>query len=92
MQMLRVFFQLADIVLQCFYGSLQLALSMSDTIDKLEAAITAKDENALIDITINHTNAERVKMRDDYKAKFGRDLLEDFEKNFKSAAMSLGNF
>ena len=34
MQMLRVFFQLADIVLQCFYGSLQLALSMSDTIDK----------------------------------------------------------
>ena len=52
--------------------------------DKLEAAITAKDENALIDITINHTNAERVKMRDDYKAKFGRDLLEDFEKNFKS--------
>ena len=57
---------------------------MSDTIDKLEAAITAKDENALIDITINHTNAERVKMRDDYKAKFGRDLLEDFEKNFKS--------
>ena len=57
---------------------------MSDTIDKLEAAVTAKDENALIDITINHTNAERVKMRDDYKAKFGRDLLEDFEKNFKS--------
>lgn len=53
---------------------------MSDTIDKLEAAVTAKDENALIDITINHTNAERVKMRDDYKAKFGRDLLEDFEK------------
>lgn len=57
---------------------------MSDTIDKLEAAVTAKDENALIDITINHTNAERVKMRDDYKAKFGRDLIEDFEKNFKS--------
>ena len=57
---------------------------MSDTLDKLEAAVTGKDENALIDITINHTNAERVKLREDYKAKTGRDLLEDFDKNFKS--------
>ena len=57
---------------------------MSDTLDKLEAAVTGKDENALIDIAINNTNAQRVKLRDDYKAKFGRDLLDDFKNNFKS--------
>ena len=57
---------------------------MSDTLDKLEAAVTGKDENALIDIVINNTNAQRVKLRDDYKAKFGRDLLDDFKNNFKS--------
>ena len=57
---------------------------MSDTLDKLEAAVTGKDENAMIDITINNTNAQRVKLREDYKAKFGRDLLDDFKANFKS--------
>ena len=57
---------------------------MSDTLDKLEAAVTGKDENALIDIAINNTNAQRVKLRDDYKTKFGRDLLDDFKNNFKS--------
>jgi hypothetical protein len=57
---------------------------MSDNLDKLEAAVTGKDENALIDIAINNTNAQRVKLRDDYKAKFGRDLLDDFKNNFKS--------
>ena len=57
---------------------------MSDTLDQLEAAVTGKDENALIDIAINNTNAQRVKLRDDYKAKFGRDLLDDFKNNFKS--------
>ena len=57
---------------------------MSDTLDKLEAAVTGKDENALINIAINNTNAQRVKLRDDYKAKFGRDLLDDFKNNFKS--------
>ena len=57
---------------------------MSDELDKLEAAVTGKDENYFIDLTINKTNSERIKLRDDYKAKFGRDLLEDFGKNFKS--------
>ena len=57
---------------------------MTDELDKLEAAVTGKDENYFIELTSNKTNSERVKLRDDYKAKFGRDLLEDFEKNFKS--------
>ena len=57
---------------------------MSDELDKLETAVKGKDENYFIDLTLNKTNSERIKLRDDYKAKFGRDLLEDFEKNFKS--------
>ena len=57
---------------------------MSDELDKLEAAVTGKDENYFIDLTTNKTNSERIKLREDYKAKFGRELLEDFEKNFKS--------
>ena len=57
---------------------------MSDELDKLEAAVTGKDENFFIELSLNKTNSERVKLRDDYKAKFGRDLLEDFGKNFKS--------
>jgi annexin A7/11 len=57
---------------------------MSDELDKLETAVKGKDENYFIDLTLNKTNSERIKLRDNYKAKFGRDLLEDFEKNFKS--------
>ena len=57
---------------------------MSDELDKLEAAVTGKDENFFIELSLNKTNSERVKLSDDYKAKFGRDLLEDFGKNFKS--------
>lgn len=53
---------------------------MSDELDKLEAAVTGKDENFFIELSLNKTNSERVKLRDDYKAKFGRDLLEDFGK------------
>ena len=56
---------------------------MSDTLDKLEAAVKGRDENAMIDIVLNNTNSERIKLREDYKSKFGRDLLEDFKSNFK---------
>ena len=58
---------------------------MSDEeLTKLEEALKAKDENTVTDITISHTNAERVKIRDDYKAKFNRELFDDFEKYLKS--------
>ena len=38
---------------------------MSDTLDKLESAVTGKDINAMIDITINNTNDQRVKLHED---------------------------
>ena len=57
---------------------------MSDELTQLEAAVTGKDENYFINLTLEKTNSERIKLREDYKAKFGRELLDDFEKNFKS--------
>jgi hypothetical protein len=57
---------------------------MSEEVDKLEQALKAKDENTLIEITLSHKNAERVKLREEYKTKFNRELLEDFEKYLKS--------
>ena len=38
---------------------------MSDTLDKLEASVTGKEINAMIDITINNTNDQRVKLGED---------------------------
>ena len=58
---------------------------MSDEeLTKLETALTAKDENTITEITMTHSNAERVKLREDYKAKFNRELLDDFDKYTKS--------
>jgi annexin A7/11 len=56
---------------------------MSETLDQLEAAVKDKNEEIIISITQNFTNEERVKLREDYKVNFGRDLLEDFSNNFK---------
>lgn len=53
---------------------------MTDELDQLQEAVNSKNENYFIDLSINKTNAERVKLREDYKAKFGHDLIEDFEK------------
>ena len=44
----------------------------------------ANDESTLVNITVSHSNEERVKLRADYQAKFGRDLLKDFESKLKS--------
>ena len=57
---------------------------MSEALDELEKAINEKNEQVLIDLVAKNTTSERVKLREDYKAKTGRDLLEDFGKNFKS--------
>ena len=56
---------------------------MSETLDQLESAVKEKNDEIIISITQNFTNEERVKLREDYKVKFGRDLLEDFSNNFK---------
>lgn len=57
---------------------------MSEDVDKLEQALKAKDEKTLIDITLSHKNAERVKLREEYNTKFSSDLLKDFEKYLSS--------
>ena len=55
-----------------------------EELTKLESALKSKDENTITEITISHSNAERVKLRQDYKAKFNRELLDDLEKYTKS--------
>jgi annexin A7/11 len=57
---------------------------MSDELEQFEKAVMANDESTLVNITVSHSNEERVKLRADYKAKFGRDLLKDFESKLKS--------
>lgn len=57
---------------------------MSDELEQFEKAVMGNDENTLATITLNHSNAERVKLRGDYQAKFGRDLLKDFDSKLKS--------
>lgn len=56
---------------------------MSD-VEELEKAVTGKDENAIVDFCLKHTAAERVKLREDYQAKFSRDLIKDLEDKFSS--------
>lgn len=55
---------------------------MSDEVEELEKAISSKNEDEITKFTLNHTNAQRVKLREDYQAKYSRDLLKDFESKF----------
>ena len=56
---------------------------MSEEVEELEKAVSGKDENAFIDITLKHSNEQRVKLREDYQSKYSKDLLKDIESNFK---------
>lgn len=63
---------------------------MSDEeLTKLESALKSKDENTITNITMNHSTSERVKMREKYKSKFNRDLIDDIEKYTKSDLSTL---
>lgn len=63
---------------------------MSDEeLTKFESALKSKDENTITEITMNHSNAERVKLRSDYKAKFNRELLDDLKKYTSSDLSTL---
>ena len=55
---------------------------MSNEVEELEKAISSKNEDEITKITLNHTNAQRVKLREDYQAKYSRDLIKDLESNF----------
>ena len=55
---------------------------MSEEVEELEKAVSAKDENAFIDVTLKHSNEERVKLREEYQSKYSRELLKDIESKF----------
>ena len=55
-----------------------------EELTKLETALKSKDENTVTEITINHTSTERIKLRENYKKKFKRELLDDIQKYTKS--------
>lgn len=57
---------------------------MADEVTQLEEDLKKKDKADLITFTLNHSNAERVKIREEYQKKTGRDLLQDIEKNTSS--------
>ena len=57
---------------------------MSDEVTQLEEDLKNKDKSNLITFTLNHSNAERLKLREEYQKKTGRDLLQDIEKNTSS--------
>ena len=57
---------------------------MSNELEQLEQAIKDKNEETIVSFTTSHSNEQLLKIRQDYQAKFGRDLLKDFESNFKS--------
>ena len=51
------------------------------------------DENAIIKLVANRTNAQRQKIKLFYKSSYGRDLVEDLKKelsgNFEDAVIAL---
>ena len=58
---------------------------MSDEdLTKLQNALKSKDENTITEMTINLSTKERLQLRENYKSKFNKDLIEDIEKYTKS--------
>ena len=37
------------------------------------------DKKAVVDITVNRTNAQRLQIKEAYKASYGRDLIKDLK-------------
>ena len=54
---------------------------MSDEVEQLEKLVSGKDENGFVDFTLNHSNDQRVQLRQDYQSKYGKDLLKDIDSN-----------
>ena len=55
-----------------------------EELTKLRTAFESKDENTIAEITISHTTKELLTLRESYKSKFNRDILDDIEKYTKS--------
>ena len=54
---------------------------MSNEVEQLEKALKNKDESAMITLTLKEASSERVKLREKYKSKVGKDLIDDIEKH-----------
>lgn len=66
---------------------------MSDELEQLEKALKSKNESTMTTITLKHSNTQRVKLREKYKTKVGKDLIDDIEKymsgDFENALSAL---
>ena len=63
---------------------------MSDEeLTKFQTALKSKDENTITEMTINLSTKERLQLRENYKSKFNKDLIEDIEKYTKSDLCTL---
>lgn len=63
-------------------------MSVED-LTKFQTALQSKDENTITEMTINLTTKERLQLRENYKSKFNKDLIEDIEKYTKSDLCTL---
>ena len=57
---------------------------MSDEVEQIGTALKSKDESTMVQITLKYSNTERLKLRENYKIKFNKDLLVDIEKYMKN--------
>ena len=55
-----------------------------EELTKLKTALKSKDETTITELTISHTSKELLSIRQAYKSKFNRNLLDDIEKYTKS--------
>lgn len=57
---------------------------MSSELNQLEIALKSKNQLEVTSIALNYSNSERVKLRQEYQKKFGKDLLQDIEEYMSS--------
>jgi len=56
---------------------------MDTSLEQLDSALQNKDSESLMSLISYKTNSQRIKLREEYKTTFSRDLFEDFKKSFK---------
>ena len=66
---------------------------MSGELEHLEKSLKSKDESTVREITLKYSNSERLKLRKEYKSKYGEDIINVIEKymssDFKVALLAL---
>ena len=62
---------------------------MDTSLEQLDSAIQNKDSESLMSLISYKTNSQRIKLREEYKTTFSRDLFEDFKKSFKGEFLQI---